>query len=79
MARAAPKRRASPTACAVELGGRVFEGGGTHPPGRVTLSAGVATFPLDAGDDATLLRAADAKLYLAKQAGRNCVMPEPRL
>jgi len=63
----------------VELGGRVFEGGGIHTPGRVTLSAGVATFPLDAGDDATLLRAADAKLYLAKQAGRNCVMPEPRL
>lgn len=63
----------------VELGGRVFEGGGAHAPGRVTLSAGVATFPLDAGDDATLLRAADAKLYLAKQAGRNRVMPEPRL
>ena len=62
-----------------ELCGRSFPGGLTQPLGRVTLSAGVATFPHDAGDDAALLRAADAKLYLAKQAGRNRVMPDPRL
>jgi diguanylate cyclase (GGDEF)-like protein len=62
-----------------ELCGRTFVGGVTQPLGRVTLSAGVATFPHDAGDDAALLRAADAKLYLAKQAGRNRVMPDPRL
>jgi diguanylate cyclase (GGDEF)-like protein len=63
----------------LQLCGRAFTGGGALPPGRVTLSAGVATFPKDAEDDASLLRAADAKLYLAKQAGRNRVMPEPRL
>jgi diguanylate cyclase (GGDEF)-like protein len=62
-----------------ELCGRSFEGGLTQPLGRVTLSAGVATFPGDAQDDDALLRAADAKLYLAKQAGRNRVMPDPLL
>ena len=59
-----------------EVCGRVFAGGCTQPLGRVTVSAGVATFPVDAADDASLLRAADAKLYLAKQAGRNRVMPD---
>jgi diguanylate cyclase (GGDEF)-like protein len=62
-----------------KVSGQSFSGGARQPMGRVTLSAGVATFPLDATDDSTLLRAADAKLYLAKQAGRNCVMPEPRV
>jgi diguanylate cyclase (GGDEF)-like protein len=61
-----------------KVSGSAFAGGARQPLGRVTLSAGVATFPLDAGDESTLLRAADAKLYLAKQAGRNRVMPEPR-
>jgi diguanylate cyclase (GGDEF)-like protein len=60
------------------LCGRSFAGGDTQPLGRVTLSAGVATFPSDAGDQASLFQAADARLYLAKQAGRNRVMPEPR-
>jgi diguanylate cyclase (GGDEF)-like protein len=60
-----------------ELCGRSFLGGASQPLGRVTLSAGVATFPFDAGDEATLVRAADARLYLAKQAGRNRVMPWP--
>lgn len=60
----------------LEVCGRVFAGGGTQPLGRVTVSAGVATFPLDASDESSLLRAADARLYLAKQAGRNRVMPD---
>jgi diguanylate cyclase (GGDEF)-like protein len=63
----------------LELCGRRFVGETSQPLGRVTLSAGVATFPLDAADDDALLRAADARLYLAKQAGRNRVMPEPRV
>jgi diguanylate cyclase (GGDEF)-like protein len=56
-----------------ELSGRSFLGGASQPLGRVTLSAGVATFPMDASDETSLLRAADAKLYQAKEAGRNRV------
>jgi two-component system, cell cycle response regulator len=46
------------------------------PPSRVaiTISVGVATFPVPSIETAEgLLRAADAALYLAKQAGRNLV------
>jgi diguanylate cyclase (GGDEF)-like protein len=42
--------------------------------GPVTLSAGVACFPEDAGTVEELLRAADAALYQAKAAGRNRVV-----
>ncbi|MCB9560107.1 MAG: PAS domain S-box protein [Kofleriaceae bacterium] len=41
---------------------------------RVTLSAGVAAFPTDAGDGDALLHAADAALYAAKDAGRDRVV-----
>jgi diguanylate cyclase (GGDEF)-like protein len=37
----------------------------------LTMSAGVATYPLHATDPDGLLRAADAALYAAKSAGRN--------
>ena len=50
-----------------------FEGGGTQPLGKVTISGGVACFPDDAVDGVELLRAADTALYKAKQAGRNQV------
>jgi PleD family two-component response regulator len=36
----------------------------------VSFSAGVAEFPLDGNDMATLFREADAALYMAKAAGR---------
>jgi diguanylate cyclase (GGDEF)-like protein len=39
----------------------------------VTISAGVATFPLDAADATGLVAAADAALYASKHAGRNRV------
>jgi diguanylate cyclase (GGDEF)-like protein len=46
-------------------------------PLRVTLSLGVAEFV--AGDDGDrLIEAADAALYAAKGAGRNCVVPAQR-
>jgi len=43
-------------------------------PVRVTLSAGVATYPISACDEASLLRAADQALYAAKRAGKNRVV-----
>ena len=39
----------------------------------LTCSVGVATFPTDATTSAELLKAADAAMYLAKHAGKNCV------
>jgi diguanylate cyclase (GGDEF)-like protein len=40
---------------------------------KVTASVGVATFPFDGADAATLLRSADRALYASKRAGRNRV------
>jgi diguanylate cyclase (GGDEF)-like protein len=45
---------------------------------RVTVSAGVATFPGDGQDDVGLVKAADDRLYRAKQAGRNCTVGPER-
>ena len=40
---------------------------------QVTASVGVATYPYDGADAATLLRSADHALYTSKRAGRNRV------
>lgn len=40
---------------------------------KVTVSIGVAAFPVDAKSDEELIAAADRALYVAKQAGRNRV------
>ncbi len=45
----------------------------SQPSGRVTLSAGVATFPVDASNEEALIKAADESLYQAKSKGRNRV------
>jgi hypothetical protein len=45
----------------------------SQPTGRLTASAGVATFPVDAGNEEELIRNADSSLYRAKSAGRNRV------
>ncbi|MBN1772937.1 MAG: GGDEF domain-containing protein [Deltaproteobacteria bacterium] len=45
--------------------------------GRVTLSAGIATFPEDGADQDALLRAADEALYAAKHAGRDRILAAP--
>jgi diguanylate cyclase (GGDEF)-like protein len=39
--------------------------------GAITVSLGVATFPVDASDPTSLLQASDRALYLAKQRGKN--------
>ncbi|ESQ13166.1 MAG: hypothetical protein N838_16200 [Thiohalocapsa sp. PB-PSB1] len=41
---------------------------------RLTLSAGVACYPEDAAEPHALILAADSRLYLAKQQGRNRVV-----
>ena len=51
-----------------------FPGESNQPLGRISVSCGVATFPLDAQDDIALIKAADARLYRAKEAGRNCTV-----
>jgi diguanylate cyclase (GGDEF)-like protein len=38
---------------------------------RVTASIGISLFPLDAGDEVTLTKNAEAAMYAAKEAGRN--------
>jgi len=57
-----------------------FPGEEAQPLGRITVSGGVATFPHDAQDDLSFIKAADTRLYEAKQAGRNCTVgPEEPL
>ncbi len=57
-----------------------FPGEERLPGGRLTVSAGVASFPDDARDLKTLVQRADRALYQAKARGRNRVeayMPAP--
>ena len=45
----------------------------SQPGGHITVSAGVATYPIDADNEEALVRCADQALYTAKRAGRNRV------
>ena len=49
-----------------------------QPLGRMSISGGVAEYPLDGLDAPGLLAAADAALYEAKRQGRNRVRPATR-
>jgi diguanylate cyclase (GGDEF)-like protein len=55
-----------------------FVGEEEQPGGRLTVSLGVATFPDDAVDADSLVKASDSALYRAKQAGRNRVAGAPQ-
>ncbi|MBM4445920.1 MAG: sensor domain-containing diguanylate cyclase [Chloroflexi bacterium] len=56
------------------IGQEQFEGEKeSQPDGKVTVSIGVATFPVDADNKDGLITAADSALYKAKQSGRNRV------
>ena len=48
-----------------------FPGESSQPLGHITVSSGVASFPLDAQDDIGLVKVADSRLYQAKEQGRN--------
>jgi diguanylate cyclase (GGDEF)-like protein len=50
-----------------------FPNGKAQPMGRVTISGGVASFPMDGRTSTDLIGAADEALYRAKKAGRNRV------
>jgi diguanylate cyclase (GGDEF)-like protein len=41
--------------------------------GTITISAGIATFPVHGTNSEELIRAADESLYRAKNAGRDCI------
>lgn len=50
-----------------------FAHAGTQPGGRLSISVGVASYPVDADDAAALVEAADQALYQAKRQGRDRV------
>lgn len=58
-----------------------FPGGETQPGGKISVSIGVATLPLDAQSAPELVVIADQALYRAKHSGRNkvCVAGEQAL
>jgi diguanylate cyclase (GGDEF)-like protein len=47
----------------------------SQPGGHITISIGVACFPVDAQDQDTLVDCADSALYGSKRSGRNKVTP----
>jgi diguanylate cyclase (GGDEF)-like protein len=50
---------------------------GPGKTGRLTVSIGAAVVPDDGEDRVMILKAADAALYQAKLAGRNCIVVRP--
>ncbi len=68
-------------AAALALGERIRRDVASHMEADVplvTVSIGLATCAEDASDYEGAVRCADRRLYLAKSAGRNCVIGETR-
>jgi diguanylate cyclase (GGDEF)-like protein len=57
-----------------EIEKATFYGEDKQPLGKVTASFGVASFPIDAKREHTLIDRADIALYKAKSSGRNRVV-----
>ncbi|MBI4685106.1 MAG: sensor domain-containing diguanylate cyclase [Nitrospirae bacterium] len=47
----------------------------SQPNKKITVSIGVASFPADTDSKESLIKSADSALYMAKQSGRNKVLP----
>jgi diguanylate cyclase (GGDEF)-like protein len=69
--------RAAAEKIRLEIGSRPFEGLGDAGPIEVTISVGVACYPLHATATDPLVHAADEALYRAKTNGRNRVEVAP--
>ena len=68
-----PQAKAAAVSVALRLCARVGQEAFFGDSTRLTLSLGVASFPDDGRDPATIMAAADQALYEAKAAGRNRV------
>lgn len=51
----------------------VFPNEASQPNGKITVSLGLAVYPVDSEDPQKLIQDADDALYMAKTLGRNCV------
>jgi diguanylate cyclase (GGDEF)-like protein len=60
------------------IASRAFPFAEKQPMGQISVSGGVAEYPTDGADAATLLRVADEALYEAKRQGRNRVVAAAR-
>jgi len=57
-----------------KISSKIFDKMDSQPLKKVTVSAGVATYPVDAANEESLIKRADASLYEAKSLGRNRVV-----
>lgn len=49
------------------------------PWGRITISGGISTYPLDGKDPKLLIKAADIAMYSAKRSGKNKIVPHEQV
>jgi diguanylate cyclase (GGDEF)-like protein len=73
----APKDKALAAAYNIRrlIAAHPFEFAAEQPLGCLSVSGGVATYPEDGCESATLLKAADEALYESKRSGRNRILP----